>query len=75
MRTLEEYMALPYTIEIIPDVDQGGWLIKVKELPGCLSQADTWEEILPMIREAMLLWLETALELGDPIPEPVPSIA
>lgn len=69
--TLEYYMSLPYTLEIIPDENDGGWVVKVKELSGCMTQADSWEEILPMISEAKELWLEVAIEEGIPIPEPV----
>jgi antitoxin HicB len=69
-KTLDYYLNLPYTYEIIPDVDDGGWVIKVKELPGCMTQADVWEDVLPMIEEAKHLWLEVALEYGHTIPEP-----
>jgi antitoxin HicB len=70
-KTLEYYMALPYTIEIIPDEDDGGYVVRIRELPGCLTQADTWEELLEMIEDAKRLWLESALEHGDHIPEPL----
>lgn len=73
-KTIDDYMTLPYTLEIIPDTEQGGWFIKVKELRGCMTQADTWDEILPMVEEAKRLWLEVALEYGDAIPEPTPVI-
>ena len=69
MKTLEEYLALPYTIEVIPD--DGAWFVRIKELPGCMTEVDEWEEILPAIEEAKHLWLEVALERGRPIPEPV----
>ena len=69
-KTLEYYLSLPYTIEVIPDPEDGGWVVQIKELEGCLTQADTWEEVLPMIEEAKMLWLEVALEHGHPIPEP-----
>lgn len=69
-KTIDHYMALPYTLEIVPDTEQGGWFIKVKELRGCMTQADTWDEILPMVEEAKRLWLEVALEYGDAIPKP-----
>ena len=36
----------------------GGWFVRVKELPGCMSEADTLDEALANIREAMQLWLE-----------------
>jgi hypothetical protein len=29
VKTLEEYLALPYTLEIIPD--DGAWLVQIKE--------------------------------------------
>ncbi|MDX1995244.1 MAG: type II toxin-antitoxin system HicB family antitoxin [bacterium] len=70
-KTLEYYLALPYTLEVIPDVEDGGWVIKIKELPGCMTQADQWDEVLPMIEEAKRLWLEVALERGHTIPEPL----
>lgn len=73
-KTIDDYMALPYTLEIIPDTEQGGWFIKVKELRGCMTQADTWDEVLPMVEEAKRLWLEVALEYGDAIPEPTPVV-
>jgi antitoxin HicB len=68
-RTLEDYLALPYTIEIIPD--DGAWFVQIKELSGCMTEVDTWDEILPAIEEAKHLWLEVALERGRPIPEPI----
>ena len=44
MRTLEEYMRLPYRMEIIPDTIEGGFAVRFPELPGCLTCADTMEE-------------------------------
>lgn len=67
-RTLEEYLALPYTLEIIPD--DGAWFVRVKELPGCMTEVDEWDEILPMIEDAKRLWIEAALARGRDIPEP-----
>ena len=68
-KTLDYYLSLPYTIEVTPD--DGAWFAQVKELPGCMTEVDTWEEILPAIEEAKYLWLELAFERGRPIPEPV----
>lgn len=70
--TIEYYMNLPYTIELVPE-SEGGWFVAVKELRGCMSQGDTVEEAVEMIREAMQLWLEVALEENLPIPEPRPE--
>jgi len=74
-KTIDYYLSLPYTLEIIPDAEQGGWFVKIKELKGCMTQADRWEDILPMIEEAKTLWLEVMLEAGEPIPEPTPQAA
>ncbi len=68
---LEHYLSLPYTIEIIPDEDDGGYVARIKELQGCFTQADTWDDLHQMIEDAKRLWLESALEHGDPIPEPL----
>ena len=71
-RSVDYYMNLPYTIELQHDPEEG-WFVRVKELRGCMSQGDTAEEAIAMIREAMELWLEVALEDGLPIPEPRPE--
>jgi len=71
-KTVEYYMHLPYAIELRHDAGEG-WFVRVQELPGCISQGDSAEEAVAMIHEAMLLWLEVALEAGDAIPEPRPD--
>ena len=68
-KDLTYYLGLPYTRELIPD-PSGGWFIRIKELPGCMSQGETNAEALEMIEDAMRLWLKISLEDGDPIPEP-----
>lgn len=70
-KTVEYYLSLPYTIELVPE-PQEGWFVSVKELPGCMSQGDTPEEAIEMIQDAMRGWIEVSLEDGDPIPEPRP---
>jgi antitoxin HicB len=74
-KNLEYYLNLPYTIEVLreTDADDPGWAARVVELPGCLTQGDTFEELGEMIRDAMRAWLETALEQGIAIPEPRPA--
>jgi antitoxin HicB len=74
-KTLKYYLSLPYTIEIIPDTEDGGYVARIKELRGCLTQADKWEELQLMIQEAKEGWLETALESGHVIPEPAGEFA
>lgn len=67
-KTLDYYMSLPYTLEVRHDED--GWFAKVLELPGCMTWADTFEEVGPMIEDAQRGWIEDALEHGDTVPEP-----
>jgi len=71
-KSLEYYMNLPYKVEIIPEDDGSGFTAVVPELPGCMTCADTIDELWEMVTEAKQLWLEVALENADHIPEPVP---
>ncbi|NPA39482.1 MAG: type II toxin-antitoxin system HicB family antitoxin [Thermodesulfobacteria bacterium] len=68
-KSLEYYAKLPYTIEIIPYPD-GGYFGRIKELEGCITEGDTIEEVLRMLEDAKLSWLETAIEEGIEIPLP-----
>ncbi len=76
-KNLEEYLNLPYTIEVIRDEnpDDPGWVARVVELPGCMTQSDTFAELGDMITDAMRAWIEVSLAAGDPIPEPQPDEA
>lgn len=71
-KNLEYYMSLPYTIEMIYDPEDA-WFVRVKELPGCMSQGDDPNDAIEMIHDAMRGWLEVSLEDGDVIPEPAPD--
>jgi antitoxin HicB len=68
-KNLDYYLSLPFTREIIPD-PSGCWFVRIKELPGCMSQGETAQEALRMIEDALQLWLKLSLEDGDAIPEP-----
>lgn len=71
-RTVDEYLMLPYTIEVVRDDSDGevGYVARVVELPGCLTQGDDFEELGEMIEDAMRGWIELAIEDDQPIPEP-----
>ena len=68
-RSLDYYLTLKYPITIYPDPD-GGYVAEIRDLPGCLTQGETIEEIIHNINEARELWLETVYELGRAIPLP-----
>lgn len=73
-RTLDEYLALPYTITLTRDTDDesgaSGFVAEVRELPGCLSQGETPADAVASVYDAMAGWLSVALEDGVDIPEP-----
>ncbi|MBQ2720863.1 MAG: toxin-antitoxin system HicB family antitoxin [Clostridia bacterium] len=71
MKTIDEYMSLPYRMEIIPDTKEGGYVVRFPELPGCLTCAETVEEAIKNAEECKKEWLTAALEDGIKIPQPV----
>ncbi len=74
-KTLDYYMSLSYTIEVRHDPEsEWPWFARIAELPGCMTEAPTFEELGPMIADAMRSWIEVGLEHGDPIPEPRETI-
>ena len=70
MRKIEDYLKKPYKIELIPDMEEGGYAVSYPELPGCISCGDTIEEAMANIEDAKIAWLSSALEEGRGIPEP-----
>ena len=70
MRTVEEYMKLPYKMEIVPDTEEGGYVISYPDLPGCLTVGDTVEEAIINAEDAKRTWIEAAIEDGISINEP-----
>ena len=46
----------------------------VPDLPGCVAFADTREEVLRLIQEAIQLHLESLLEHGEKVPSPSSSV-
>jgi len=72
-RSIEYYLNLPYTIEFVhdaSDAEQPVWFAAVRELRGCMTEADDFDEAARQIRDAMRVWIEDALEAGEFVPEP-----
>jgi predicted RNase H-like HicB family nuclease len=46
------------------------FVAEAPELPGCAAHGPTQEAALASAQDAIRLWIETAKEFGDPIPEP-----
>ena len=70
MKTLNDYLALSYRMEIVKDSDEGGFVASYPDLPGCITCGETEEEALKNALDAKKAWLEAALEESIEIPEP-----
>ena len=72
-KNVSYYLKLPYTFIIQPYQDEGEfyYIGKVLELDGCITDGETREGVLENLREAMEGWIETKLENGFEVPEPL----
>jgi predicted RNase H-like HicB family nuclease len=59
-----------YEVIIYWSNDDQAFIAEVPELPGCMAHGDSQETALSSVLEAIQLWIDTAKEVGDPIPEP-----
>lgn len=59
-----------YEIVIYWSREDEVYVTEVPELPGCSAHGDTQQAALMNANQAINLWLDTAREFGDPIPEP-----
>lgn len=57
---------IEYEFEV---AEEGGYTASISDLPGCLSEGDTFEQALAMIQDAMEGWLTVAAKHGDPVPD------
>ena len=70
MKTLNDYLAMPYRMEIVEDKDEGGYVASYPELPGCITCGETIENAVTNALDAKKAWIEAALEDGLEIHEP-----
>ena len=61
---------LRYEVIIYWSDEDEAFIAEVPELPGCASDGQTYEEALSNVQLIIGEWIETAKELGRPIPEP-----
>jgi len=59
-----------YEIIIFWSDEDAAFVADVPELPGCMAHGNSHAEALNHAEQAIGLWLETAIELGRPIPQP-----
>lgn len=70
MKTLSDYMELPYKMEVVEDLEEGGFVVTYPDLPGCITCGETIESAVANAIDAKKAWLEAALEDGIEIYEP-----
>lgn len=59
---------MKYTV-ILERESDGGFVVSVPVLPGCVSQGDTRAEAMANIAEAVELYVEDCLAAGDAVPQ------
>mgnify|MGYP000685960870 CR=1 len=52
MKTLNEYLAMPYRMEIVEDREEGGFVVSFPELPGCITCGETLETAVANAQDA-----------------------
>ena len=61
---------MKYTVVLEQEFD-GGYVVSIPALPGCVSQGDTRQEALANIEEAAEVYLEHFRDRGEPVPKEV----
>ncbi|MCH7939215.1 MAG: type II toxin-antitoxin system HicB family antitoxin [Candidatus Marinimicrobia bacterium] len=59
-----------YEIIMFWSDDDQAFIAEVPELPGCKADGATYQKALANVEVVIREWIETAQELGRPIPEP-----
>ncbi len=63
-------MVSKYEIIIYWSKEDKAFIAEVPELPGCMADGETYQDALSNVEVIMQEWIETARELGRPIPQP-----
>ena len=64
-----------YEVIIYWSNEDQAFIAEVPELPGCAADGATYQEALANVEVVIQEWIETAKELGRPIPEPKGRLA
>jgi len=64
-----------YEIIIFWSKEDRAYVAEVPELPGCMADGKTYQEALSNAEQIIKEWIQTAKELGRPIPEPKGRLA
>lgn len=70
IKDLKYYMSLPYDM-VVTGSESDGYAASIPDLPGCITCAETIEELFLMVQDAKKCWITAALEDGAEIREPL----
>ncbi len=59
-----------YEIIIYWSGEDEAFIAEVPELPGCMADGKTYQEVISNVEVIIQEWIETANELDRPIPQP-----
>ncbi len=62
---------LKYHLNIYWSDTDKAFIASVPELPGCMADGATYEEVIENVQVIIQEWIEVATEFNCPIPEPV----
>ena len=63
------------TLRPLSAAEGAGWLAEVPDLLGCMSDAETPQEAVENVMDAIVCWIEAAEEDGRPVPAPADADA
>lgn len=63
-------MSIKYELVIYWSEEDQSFVVEVPELAGCMADGETYEQAVANVQRIIEEWIETARELGRPIPEP-----
>ena len=70
MEQTSKAMSIKYELVIYWSEEEQSFVVEVPELPGCMADGETYEEAVANVRQVIEEWIQTARELGRPVPEP-----
>ncbi len=68
-------MGTRYEIIIYWSQEDNAFVAEVPELPGAMADGASYQEALANAEQIIREWIETAVELGRPIPQPKGRLA
>jgi predicted RNase H-like HicB family nuclease len=63
-------MQIRYELIIYWSEEDQAFIVEVPELPGCVADGETYQAAVQNAEIVIQEWIETAQELGRPIPAP-----